>query len=526
MEVEVKFSVDETAAQALRTLDELSGYRLGEERLVADVDQYLDTADYRILRGGYACRIRERNDQLIATLKSLSPSDSAMHVREELETALDPDAGDPASWPAGPARDLAVRLTDSAPLQTLFMIWQQRHVRPVLDGERMVGEWSLDEVETTAGDKTDHATELEIELKGDGTTDDLRRLAETLAGQSGVQPQPRSKFERAMGMLDLAKIQAALDKPAEKPKAGPGVRADDSMAEAGRKVLRFHFKRMQKEEKGARAGQDIEAVHAMRVATRRMRSALALFEPYYRRRAIKSLGRGLKRTARALGAVRDLDVFLERAEAYRQRLPEARQAELDPMLRHWQRQRDAARDDLIGWLDSSDFEKFEAEVRAFFDASDDVVAKVKGDGVQPTLVRHLAPVVVWEAYARVRAYDTVVVDAPIETLHLLRIEGKRLRYTLEFFAEDLGPHAGWLVAQAVQMQDHLGALHDADVDAQALTEYLEERDGKPTELPGVRAYLSSRLADRGRLRARFSRVWQTVNGARFRRLLAQAVAQL
>ncbi|MCW5850444.1 MAG: CHAD domain-containing protein [Anaerolineae bacterium] len=526
MEVEVKFSLDETAAQSLQALDELAGYRLGETRVIADVDQYLDTTDYRILRGGYACRIRERNGQLIATLKSLSPTDSEMHVREEFETALQPDAGDPPSWPPGAARDLALRLTNGAPLQPLCMIWQQRHVRPVLDGERLAGEWSLDQVETTAGDKTDRATELEIELKGDGTPDDLGRLAEALIAQPGVQPQPRSKFERAMGMLDLAKIQAALDAPADKRKAGPGVRAGDSMAEAGRKVLRFHFKRMQKEEKGARAGEDIEAVHAMRVATRRMRSALTLFEPYYRRRAIKVLNRGFKRTARALGAVRDLDVFVERAEVYRQRLPEARQMELDAMLRHWQRQRDGARDDLIEWLDSQDFEKFETEAAAFLDAGDGVAAKPKGDGIQPILVRHLAPTVIWEAYARVRAYDTVVADAPIETLHLLRIEGKRLRYTLEFFAEDLGPHAGWLVGQVVQMQDHLGALHDADVDAQALTEFLEERDGKPVELPGVRAYLSSRLADRARLRARFGRVWTIVNGPRFRRLLAQAVAHL
>ena len=526
MEVEAKFSLDETAAQALEALDELAGYRLGETRVVADVDQYLDTADYRILRGGYACRIRERNDQLIATLKSLTPADSALHSRQELETELAPDAGDPTSWPAGEARDLAVGLTDGAPLQTLFMIWQQRHVRPVLDGERLVGEWSLDRVETTAGDKTAHATELEIELKGDGTTDDLGRLAEALAGQPGVQPQPQSKFERAMSMLDLAKIQKAIEAPAEKPKAGPGVQAEDSMAEAGLKVLSFHFKRMQKEEKAARAGEDSEGVHAMRVATRRMRSALALFEPYYRRRAIKPLGRGLRRTARALGAVRDLDVFLERAQKYRQSLPEARQAELDPMLAHWRQQREAARDDLIEWLDSKDYEDFQAEAVAFFDAGDDVVTKLKGDEVQPTLVRHLAPAVVWEAYASVRAYDTVVTDAPIETLHLLRIAGKRLRYTLEFFAEDLGPHADWLVGQAVQMQDHLGALHDADVDAQALTEFLGEHDGKPSEMPGVRAYLSSRLADRARLRARFGRVWHTVSGPRFRRVLAQAVAHL
>ena len=57
----------------------------------------------------------------------------------------------------------------------------------------------------------------------------------------------------------------------------PGVTADDHLAEAGRKVLRFHLARMIAREEGTRAGKDAEELHAMRVATRRQRAAWRVF---------------------------------------------------------------------------------------------------------------------------------------------------------------------------------------------------------------------------------------------------------
>jgi len=47
-----------------------------------------------------------------------------------------------------------------------------------------------------------------------------------------------------------------------------------AMSEAGRKVLRTHFARMLANEAGTRLGEDIEELHDMRVATRRLRAVL------------------------------------------------------------------------------------------------------------------------------------------------------------------------------------------------------------------------------------------------------------
>ncbi|HRL14208.1 MAG TPA: CHAD domain-containing protein, partial [Aggregatilineales bacterium] len=85
----------------------------------------------------------------------------------------------------------------------------------------------------------------------------------------------------------------------------------DQMSEAGRKIVLRDFVEMLRREAGSILGEDSEEVHKMRVATRRMRSASRLFEPYYRGKVIRPLTDGLRRTARTLGAVRDLDVLLE-----------------------------------------------------------------------------------------------------------------------------------------------------------------------------------------------------------------------
>lgn len=60
---------------------------------------------------------------------------------------------------------------------------------------------------------------------------------------------------------------------------------------------------------------------------------------------------------------------------------------------------------------------------------------------------------------------STAVDQPyaVHELHNLRIAAKRLRYTLELFAEVLPPACELLVKEVEQIQEELGLLHDSDV---------------------------------------------------------------
>lgn len=313
----------------------------------------------------------------------------------------------------------------------------------------------------------------------------------------------------------------------------PGVAAADPMSEAGRKVLGFHTQRMLRNEPGTRAGEDIEALHDMRVATRRMRAAFRVFAEYYEPDARKELMKGLQRTGGALGRVRDLDVFLEGAANYRVTLEAADQPAFDALLEHWRVQREAARQEMNAHLDSQDYQDFVAAMGSFVETAG-AGALQPADG-RIALVRHEAPRQIYDRYADVRRYETALADAPIATLHALRIDGKRLRYTLEFFRDALGAEGAEAISRVVGLQDHLGLLHDADVAAEMLRaqrQRLLEEDPQPragdltAQLRALDGYLLDRETTREDLRRSFPSAWRSVTSPGMRRLLARAVSVL
>ncbi|MBC7810108.1 MAG: CHAD domain-containing protein, partial [Burkholderiales bacterium] len=218
---------------------------------------------------------------------------------------------------------------------------------------------------------------------------------------------------------------------------------DDTMAESGRKVLRLDFIGMLQHEAGSRSGEDIEEVHDMRVATRRLRSTFRLLGDYYKPKVVDGYMRRLRRTAHALGAVRDLDVMLADMARFQATLDEAEQAAFQSVCDHWIAKRDAARKSLLRALDKDDYRRFVKEFSGFVTKSGagaSAAGKASEDEVSPFQLRHVLPGMLYECLATVRAYDTVLVDdVPVERLHALRIEFKRLRYAVTLFQEVLGP---------------------------------------------------------------------------------------
>ncbi|HET7473584.1 MAG TPA: CHAD domain-containing protein, partial [Candidatus Limnocylindrales bacterium] len=255
----------------------------------------------------------------------------------------------------------------------------------------------------------------------------------------------------------------------------PGVLADDALAEAGRKVLRFHLARMIAREDGTREGRDLEELHAMRVATRRQRAAWRVFGDAFRPERTRKHRRQLREVAARLGAVRDLDVLLEAADAYRGDLSATEQRALEPLLAAWRVHREDARRLLIRELDSDGYRRW----------LDDYAEFVRHEGVaakavlptEPHRIRDTTASRVLAAYEQVRAYEPVLKWADVETLHELRIAGKWLRYTIEFVREALGPDVEPLIGRVTALQDHLGLLHDADVAAHLARSFLVEGAG-------------------------------------------------
>jgi len=502
-------------------------------------ETYLDTRDRRLLAAGFACRRRRQAAQWLITLTRLRPVEGDIESPEELEIAL-PENVPPAQWGVGPARERILGLAGAEPLRPLFRWRRTRCARDVLDGGAVIAEWRVDEVRVSAGGESLQFAELEIAVKG-ATGGDLARLTRDVQVEFGLASESRSRFERALSWADATAAERKRRIAAKKARrrSAPRIALDDTMAEAARKTLLLHWERMLEHEQGARAGGDIERVHDMRVATPRMRAALRVFRAYLDAEAFKPHARILRRAARALGAVRDLDVFREKTLHYADSLPAERQSELDALLAAWHVEHQRARQELLALIDGAAFMQFKADFDAFL-RTPGAVALPSGQGhTDPVAhrVRDDLPVVLLRAYADVRAHaDSVSApDVPLTQLHQLRIACKRLRYTLEAFADVLDRESRTSIAQVKHLQEHLGNLQDAAVACTILSDFLTRGEWsgpgrKPSRrrtlvlAPGVATYLAARQNEIHDLVRTFPEVWSPILHADFKRRLLALIA--
>lgn len=352
------------------------------------------------------------------------------------------------------------------------------------------------------------------------------------------KPVPEEKVQFEIG--PKTKKEAPARKPApESPRIprvrkNPGIKVGDPMAEAGRKILYFHFAQMLSHEKGTRMGEDIEELHDMRVATRRMRAAFEVFGPFFRRKAVKNHLKGLRATGRALGSVRDLDVFMEKAQQYLETLPEEERSGLEPLISAWQHERAGKRERMLAYLDSKEYQQFKQDFNDFILTPGLDVLPDPHIGSKPVLVQHVAPVLIYSHLAAVRTYEQIIANAAIEQLHALRIEFKKLRYALEFFREVLGEQAKEVVEDIKKLQDHLGDLNDANVACQILREFIETWEERQINLPlqerqnpePIVAYLAAKHSELHNLMVTFPEAWAHFNRPDLRRNIALAISVL
>lgn len=554
VEVELKYRVGALeAGERYLAVDELGGFRpTGPLRTERVEDRYVETTDGRLSAAGYAARLRITAAGTTISLKATGRGDGGLHRRVELEgpaSGTNPVSG----WPASDARALVLDLVGDERLVEVVTIRQLRRKRDLHredgdDGPAV--ELSLDEAEVVAGGQVvDRFVELEVELvRGDEAA--LSPIATVLEADPALAPAVVSKLEAALAAIGRgsgvvhgrrALAEAVAESPeghahaadgrapaeqARRPARTPGVLADDHVAEAGRKILRFHLARMLAREEGTRLGADPEELHAMRVATRRMRAAWRVFGDAFRPSRTRRYGRPLRRIARRLGAVRDLDVLISNAEGYQAHLAADEQPGLEPLLAAWRARRDRARRRLLGELDSNRYRSYVAAFQAF--------AETEGEGVrragpaEPHRVRDTSPSRAWAALERVRGYELVLDSADVATLHELRIAAKWLRYTLEFVRDPLGPDVGALVPRVVALQDHLGLLHDADVAAGLARHFLVDEGSRlsAAETAAITQFAEARETEVETLRRTIGRPWRAVAGATFRRRLGRVVAEL
>lgn len=309
----------------------------------------------------------------------------------------------------------------------------------------------------------------------------------------------------------------------------PAMRSD----EATRVILGRLLEVMRANEPGLRADIDSEFLHDYRVSVRRTRSALTQIRDVFSSKVIDRFKGDFAYIGKSSNKLRDLDVYLLAEDVYREMLPERLRDDISPLFDHLRAQRQGALGEVIDLLDSDRYRDILLDWEAFLDGP---------QGEEEEGVDAAVPVIetarkrIFKRYRRVIKDGQAILDDPQDQLmHALRIDCKKLRYLIEFFAS-LFPQkkVTRLVDQLKMLQDNLGEFNDLSVQQEYLLSIAEElpiHESSTRRALVATGYLIDSLAHRQVVvRADFARTFTTFastkNQALFRKLFARAGERL
>jgi CHAD domain-containing protein len=235
----------------------------------------------------------------------------------------------------------------------------------------------------------------------------------------------------------------------------------DALAQTGiRLVLVTRFEEMYGFRQAALDWSDPEGVHSMRVASRRLRSAMRDFMPYLRQRGLASVLKQTKLIAAALGEVRDHDVAIIALEKIEKHASAEVSAALKQLADQRKTLRNESRDKLFSVLLADQLHQVESD---FMDRIETATTLPATGGSQLTYSKMSAAVILERLKELEKLSDSLYKPFEIEALHDMRIAAKRLRYALELFQQCRGRSLQTFAKSAARMQTALGELHDCDV---------------------------------------------------------------
>lgn len=450
-EIEHKFRVhglfelpDLSALDSVGGTDDLGG---------EDVDStYVDTADLRLIREGFALRRRSGSDDEGWHLKlPVAGADSSVH--DELRVPLTATGEPPRAL-----THLVHAIVRDAALTDVARLRGRRHRLMIRDTDDVGVAVLVDdtmEVLDRSGEITARFRELELDPLAVASTTGrvVDDVADALSRAGGLGGDFVAKVVRALGPRATAPPEVPDVPPPPSDDADASV-ADAAAATLARTIRTFRATDLDLR----RAPDDPSTIHKARVAARRLRTALRTYRPWLDKDRTTALIAALKDTGDVLGRLRELDVvtlqLLDGVDA----LPERSDTTRDHIVAVLGRRREAARDDVLALLESP----------GYLDLHEALVAAVQDplttDDAATTPAVDALPAVVGRRWKKL----TTLVDRLSDTSadadwHHVRLAAKRVRYTAEAVAPGVGTDATRFAGAISEVTDLLGEQHDAVV---------------------------------------------------------------
>jgi triphosphatase len=425
-EVELKLELPIAKAARLleRSFNRLWGSTGIKQHLVS---VYFDTGKYALRKQGLTLRIRSGGKRRVQTVKAVDAASACIFDRREWETEIGGDKLDLKAAARTPVGDVLHGRRGSKLLAPIFKTVVDRTTWNVKQGGSEI-EVALDEGRVSAHGLTQPIAELELELKH-GSPTDLFALARSLHSMKNLEIGVLSKSERGYALADG-------DEPSSFKAEPIALKPNLSAAEAFQNIARACIRHFRLNEPLLIARRSAEPLHQARVAIRRLRSALSLFEPMVTDQKYEQLKRRLRDVSHQFGEARNLDVYIAHTP-----VPDVDNGgQLPPFalkpVGQVQAERERAYERVINTLQSKRFRQLMQDLVAWIQAgpwrtSDEPESQTARD----QNIEDFAACVLKRRRRKLKRHGLHLERLSPEERHRIRIEAKKLRYASEFFSD-------------------------------------------------------------------------------------------
>ncbi|MCD4843830.1 MAG: CHAD domain-containing protein [Methanosarcinales archaeon] len=244
---------------------------------------------------------------------------------------------------------------------------------------------------------------------------------------------------------------------------------------ATKKIFLYLLNTMKQNDEWVISDIDTEFLHDFRVSGRRTRSALSQIKDVLPPEKLDRFKQDFRELGQSSNKLRDLDVYLHTKEEYLAMLPEHLRPGLDPFFIDLEKQREKELKGFTRVLRSDFYRQLVTDWEVFL-VSDEDCDRTAKNAEKPVIT--LAREFIWKRYTKImKDGEKINNNSPDVKLHKLRIQCKKLRYLMEFFAS-LFPsdEIALLTKQLKRFQDNLGDFNDLSMQQDTLKEYLDTID--------------------------------------------------
>jgi CHAD domain-containing protein len=288
------------------------------------------------------------------------------------------------------------------------------------------------------------------------------------------------------------------------------------------RYLAKQLRRLRRQFDGIRANEDVEPVHQARVASRRLRASLGLFDVAFRPKQLKAWRKSLRRLLKGLGPARDRDVQLAFVRATAEHLgDDAVRPGVERLALRLGQERADLQPKVLKAVDRIESDGALDEMQ---DAARQMRtrAKKKADDCRTPFVLALAGEAVLERLGELRAFEPSLADPEaLEEHHAMRIAAKKLRYTMETCRPAYEDGLKAFIAAGKELQTLLGNIHDCDVWADRLRAFRDEERARTIDYfgdtqpfahiePGIAWLIEDRRRTRADLFDRLVKRWRAL----------------